>query len=62
MQGIRVAQPVVVGEINSEMDATPSKPKYLDWKYPIIDNLQDQLKANRTKRRIKMKPRLFFQY
>lgn len=50
MQGNpRVAQPVVVGEINSEMDATPSKPKYLDWKYPIIDNLQEPIKSEQNK-------------
>ncbi len=50
MQGNpRVTQPVVVGKINNEKDTTPSKPKYLDWKYPIIDNLQEPIKSEQNK-------------
>ena len=57
-QNPRVGPVVVNNPINNEMDATPSKPKYLDWKYPIIDNLQEPIKSEQNKEAYKDEARV----
>ncbi len=57
-QTSRVGQVVVNGGVNNEMDSTPSKPRYLNWKYPIIDNLQDPIKNEQPKEAYKDEARV----
>jgi hypothetical protein len=37
--------PIVNNVENSNTDLVPAKPKYLNWKYPSIEGLQEPVKA-----------------
>lgn len=46
------------GNISNQIASAPSKPKYLNWKYPTIDNLQEPIKSEQNKEAYKDEARV----